>query len=116
MILGQRDYKVEENLIVIKSHMSYIFGHKIGKTFNNVMEGPLFADSKLCAGLQLVDIFASALYTNHYNYYLGRSSQTPLLDGKDYSHRVQYWPTSNFLEFKSKTGVLGYRVRDHRDR
>jgi hypothetical protein len=96
--------------------MSYIFGHKVGKTFTNVMEGPLFADSKLCAGLQLVDIFVSCLYTNHYNYYLGKTSETPLASGHDYSHMAQYWPTVNDLEFKSKTGVFGYRHIDHSGR
>lgn len=108
--------KGEDNLIVIKSHMSYIFGHKIGKTFTNIMEGPLFADSKLCAGLQLVDIFASSLYTNHYNYYLGKDSPTPLVSGHDYSHMTQYWPTISYLEFKSKEEFYGYRVIDHRHR
>lgn len=111
-----RGLKGEDNVIVIKSHMSYIFGHKVGKTLTNVMEGPLFADSKLCAGLQLVDIFASCLFTGHYNYYLGKMSPYPLDGGQDYSHMTQYWPTVNYLEFKSKAGLFGYRVIDHRNR
>jgi hypothetical protein len=116
MIMDSRSkgLKGEDNLIVIKSHMSYIFGHTVGRTLTNVMEGPLFADSKLCVGLQLVDIFASTLYTNHYNYYLGKTSATPLPGGYDYSYMEQYWPTVNFLEFKSKKGVYGFRVIDYR--
>lgn len=118
MILDSRskNLKGEDNIIVIKSHMSYIFGHMVGRTFTNVMEGPLFADSKLCVGLQLVDIFASVLFTNHYNYYLGKDSPTPLVSGHDYSHMTQYWPTVDYLEFKSKEGIYGYRVIDHRNR
>src|SRR2546430_883977 len=35
------------DLDVARSHMSYIFGHTTGRTFTNIVEAPLFADSRL---------------------------------------------------------------------
>lgn len=98
-----------KDITVARSHMSYIFGHETGRTFINILEAPLFADSRLTVGLQLADIFAANLYSNHYNYYL-RSMPGAL----DYSHMQSYWPNLDGLQFKSRQTVGGYQVFGYR--
>lgn len=83
----------EQNLDVIKSHMSYIFGHCKGKTCTNILEAPLFADSRFCAGVQLADILASVCFTNHYQYYFTSRNPTGANGYLDYSHMPSYWST-----------------------
>ena len=101
---------------VAKSHMSYIFGHETGRTFTNVLEAPMFADSRITSGLQIVDIFAANLFANHY------ATHIEGIDGAlDYSHMLEYWPQLGGLQFKSRQEVdgytmFGYRVVDHRPR
>jgi hypothetical protein len=102
------------DISVARSHMSYIFGHETGRTFINIMEAPLFADSRLTVGLQIVDIFASNLFTNQYYYYC-RNVQGAI----DYSHMQAYWSQIDQLQFKSRGTIdghqiFGYRVVDHR--
>lgn len=109
----------EENLTVIKSHMSFIFGHCRGKTYTNIMEAPLFADSKLCAGIQLSDIFASSVYTNHYHFHINSPSEQKPENSSDYSHMQIYWPEIKSIFFNSRKKTGGYvlhgdRVIDHR--
>lgn len=105
----------KDNITVVKSHMSYIFGHETGRTCLNILEAPLFADSRFCVGLKLVDTFASALFTNHYEFHINKG---PKVEGaKNYAHMVQFWPTIKELEFKStkqKFPRYGYRVVDYR--
>jgi hypothetical protein len=97
------------DLTVARSHMSYIFGHETGRTFINILEAPMFADSRLSVGLQVVDIFASNLYANHYHYYLRN-----LPNALDYSHMQKYWPKIDSLQFKSLQQVDGYQVFGYR--
>jgi len=102
------------DITVARSHMSYIFGHETGRTFINILEAPLFADSRLTVGLQLVDIFASNLFSNHYCYYLRELENAP-----NYSHMQKYWPMLDRLQYKSKQTIggfqtFGYRVIDQR--
>jgi hypothetical protein len=97
------------DITVARSHMSYIFGHETGRTFINVLEAPLFADSRLTVGLQLSDIFTSALFTNQYYYYLRNVQGAP-----DYSHMQQYWAAVDNLQFKSRQLVDGYQVFGYR--
>lgn len=93
--------------------MSYIFGNETGKTLCNLHEAPLFADSKLTAGIQLADIFAAVLYSSH-NFFYARD----LGGAPDYSHVQKLWPTVQKLEYKRITSndadrVFGYRVINH---
>ena len=108
----------EQNLVVIKSHMSYIFGHCKGKTCTNILEAPLFADSKLCVGVQLADIFASVCYTNHYQHHLHSDTDRMAKGYLDYSHMARYWPTVKSLIWvsgrKGNSPRYGMRVIDHR--
>ncbi len=109
-------YGSQHDITVARSHMSYIFGHETGRQFINILEAPLFADSRLTVGLQLVDIFASNLFANHYYYHL-----RDVEGAVDYSHMHRYWPQINNLQFKSRQLVngyqmFGYRVVDQRPR
>jgi len=97
------------DITVARSHMSYIFGNETGRRFINIMEAPLFADSRLTVGIQLVDIFASNLFSNHYHYYL-----RDLEGAIDYSHMRQYWSRIKALQFKSRNTVDGYPVFGYR--
>lgn len=112
-----RGFHGKDNINVVKSHMSYIFGHKEGRTFTNILEVPLFADSRFCVGLQLTDTFASALYTNHYQHYINNNPKGSVPGAKNYAHMVQHWEVVKALEFKSqnqKINKFGYKVIDHR--
>ena len=89
--------------------MSYVFGNETGRRFINILEAPLFADSRLTVGLQIVDIFASNLFSSHYHYYLRGIS-----GGVDYSHMQVYWPLIDRLQFRSRQLVDGYQVFGYR--
>lgn len=104
LILDSRMKGVKgSDIKVARSHMSYMFGNETGKRFINISEAPLFADSRLTAGLQLADIIASTLYTNQYQYYLKD------IDGAiNYDHMTKYWPTIRTFEFKSRQTIDGY--------
>ena len=97
------------DISVVRSHMSYIFGHETGRTFLNILEAPLFADSRLTVGLQIADIFASNLFTNHYHYHCST------VEGAiNYSHMQIYWSQLDHLEFKSRGTVDGHRIFGYR--
>ena len=97
------------DITVARSHMSFIFGHETGRTFINILEAPLFADSRLTVGLQVADIFASNLFSNHYNYYL-----KGIPGSIDYSHMEKYWPQLDSLQFKSRQTIDGFQVFGYR--
>ena len=104
-IIGDR-----HDLEVARSHMSFIFGHDQGKTFDKIMEPPLFGDSRLSVGIQICDIFASLLFSNHYNYYIRN-----ITGALNYSHMETFWPDISGIEFKSTNiattfQMFGYRV------
>lgn len=54
------------NLGVATSYLSYVFGHDTGRSLIRLVEAPMFADSTLCAGLQLADIIGSCIYCYYY--------------------------------------------------
>jgi len=102
-------YGSGQDITVARSHMSYVFGNETGRRFINILEAPLFADSRLTVGLQIVDIFASNLFSSHYHYYLRGIS-----GGVDYSHMQVYWPLIDRLQFRSRQLVDGYQVFGYR--
>ncbi len=86
----------------------------LGRTFTNIVEAPLFADSRLTVGLQLTDIVAANLYATYYDYYLRK---TPGM--LDYSHARPYWPLLDRIQFRSAGQIggfqmFGFRVVDQR--
>jgi hypothetical protein len=106
---------------VASSHLSFLFGHAGGRTYTTLVEAPLFADSRLSAGLQYADIVGSCIYGNFYQrrcsaipgHYEGfdpisrqrfmaieptaREVRTP---ARDYLHSGWYWSTLERLQFK----------------
>jgi len=100
---------------VATSYLSYIFGHETGRSLTCLTEAPLFADSRLTAGLQMADNIAAVIFANHYDYYCRNIAGAP-----DYSHiPPSYWPRLTALQFKSKHRYesfyqYGYKVCDHR--
>lgn len=109
LICDSRMKGVSGDISVARSHMSYIFGHETGRTFLNILEAPLFADSRLTVGLQIVDIFASNLFSNQYHYYC-RNIEGAI----DYSHMKVHWGQIDELEFKSRGTLDGYPVHGYR--
>jgi hypothetical protein len=98
---------------VAASHMSFIFGSETGRLLTNIYEAPLFADSRLTVGLQVVDNLSSMIFTNHYGYYCRNVQGAP-----SYYHMRNHWPAIDLLEFKSRRrheGHLkyGFRVIRH---
>lgn len=110
LILDSRMHNVD--LEVAQSHMSFIFGHETGKTCDRILEAPMFANSKLTVGLQLVDIVGSCIYGNFYQ------RNCMFVQGAlDYLHMAAYWPDLDSLQFKSKNlydghNKNGFRVID----
>lgn len=92
------------DIVVAKSHLSYIFGHNTGKTCDRIIEAPLFANSTLTTGLQITDIIGSCIYSN---YYLRNCMFVP--GHLDYSHINYSWPFLQSLEFKSACQYEGHQ-------
>jgi len=95
------------------SHMSFIFGNTTGKSLKYIYEAPLFADSRLTSGLQLVDNLSSIIFSNHYHYYCRN-----IPSASSYDHMKQHWERIKSLEFKSKKRydgyfIYGFRVINH---
>jgi hypothetical protein len=88
---------------VASSHMSYVFGHETGRQLTNLAEAPLFADSRLTAGLQCADNLMSLVYGTQYHYYLRDLEGAP-----DYSHLRTYWPRLDAMQFRSRQEHDGY--------
>jgi len=95
---------------VATSHMSYLFGHETGRELTNVLEAPLFADSRLTMGLQIADNVSSLVYANHYHYYCRR-----LPSAESSVHVLRFWPELKALQFVSRRlyesrPMYGFRV------
>lgn len=102
-----------QDITVVRSHMSFIFGHTSGRGFTNIAEAPLFADSKFTAGLQLVDIVSGAIFANYYN-----RNCSSFAGAINYAHITKNQTQINNLQFISKAKYddhvkYGYRVIDH---
>ena len=111
LIMDSRMHNVD--LEVAQSHLSFIFGHETGRTCDKILEAPMFANSKLTAGLQIIDIMSSCIYTNFY-----QRNCMFVPSALNYSHMVIYWPHLSALEFKSQKFYdehprNGYRVIDY---
>ena len=107
---GPRD----QDFQVANSYLSYVFGHDSGRGLIALVEAPLFADSRLTAGLQIADNIASIFYGTQYHYYCRN-----VLGAHDYSHLRPYWDRIHALEFQSRERYDGYvrhgfRTNDHR--
>lgn len=91
------------DLEVAKSHLSFVFGHETGRTCDKILEAPMFTNSKLTAGLQVIDIVGSCIYANRYH------RNCMFVPGAlDYSHMEKYWSSLSDLEFKSREMYEGH--------
>jgi len=103
------DPKRNLDATVAKSHMSYVFGNDTGRQFMNLMEPPMFAESKISSGIQIADIFAANLYANYYHSHCSGHE-----GALDYAHMANYWPQLDTLQFRSKNPVDGYLMSGYR--
>ena len=95
---------------VAVSYLSYLFGHTQGRTLTSLVEAPLFADSKITAGLQIADNFTSALYSTMY---AKHCRSVP--GGHDYSHMAAHEKSMFPLEYRNPAKrIYGFRTVDHR--
>lgn len=101
LILDSRMHNID--LEVAKSHMSFIFGHETGRTCDKILEAPMFTNSVLTVGLQIVDIVGSCVYSNFY-----QRNCIFIKGALDYSHMAYYWPQLDALQFKSKKLYEGH--------
>lgn len=88
---------------VAVSHMSFIFGTETGRQLTHIYEAPLFADSQISVGLQIVDNCSSAVFTNHYHYYCRSVAGAP-----SYGHMQDHWDKIKSLEFVSRRRYEGH--------
>jgi len=107
MIVDSRVHNIDSQ--VANSYLSYVFGNVSGRQCNRIIEAPMFADSRLTAGLQIVDIVSSCIYTNQY--YL---KCRHISGAADYSHMRQYQSYLNNREFHSKFRHNGYLKHGYR--
>lgn len=98
-----------ENFQVASSYLSYVFGSSTGRQLTSLSEAPLFADSRLTAGLQIAHQVSSLIYATHFHRFLRY-----LPGGYDYSYLQQYWPRLRSLEFRSRHLYDGYQMHGFR--
>lgn len=94
---------------VALSHLSFIFGHSIGKTCKRVIEAPTFTYSQLSVGVQLTDLFASALYAQYY-----RRMCSTIPKALDYSHMTYVEDFTKKLQWQAQKPYQGYTLRGYR--
>jgi len=107
VIVDSRKHHLD--LQVARSCLSYIFGNVRGRQFNRLVEAPMFADSRMTSGLQVVDIVGSCIYDDAY-YWRCRSIPGAL----DYSHMRRYRPSLLQREFHSAIKHRGYYTHGFR--
>jgi hypothetical protein len=106
---------------VAHSYLSYIFGHKDGRQLTRLIEGPLFADSGLTAGLQIADVAAALIYGTEYAQRLCCKPGFAESGYLDYNHTLRFRKPLEELQFTSRRKYRGYicrgfRIIDHRKR
>ncbi len=112
IIVDERSRELDRD--VAQSHLSFLFGNPTGRTFYMMVEAPLFADSKLTAGIQIADIVGACLYANTIRQKCGEVDGAP-----DYSGIAKFWPMLDKLQFRgpplnpSFSTTYGYRIINH---
>jgi len=97
------------DLNVAASHLSYVFGHTQGMRYKRIVEAPTFTFSELSVGIQLTDIFAAALYAQHY-----RRHCSGIANASDYSHVKFVDDHLEALQWRSAKAYDGYMMRGYR--
>jgi len=107
MVVDARVHNIDFQ--VAKSHLSFVFGNITGKQCDRIIEAPMFTDSRLSAGLQLVDNVSSCIYSTNY-YWKCRN----IPGAHNYSHMTKYRPYLVSREFHSKFRHNGFLRRGYR--
>ena len=105
---------------VATSYLSFIFGNKEGQQLKRIIEGPIFADSGLTAGLQIADIVSGMIYTTTYAHKLAPQGADTARGFLDYTHATKFSNPLRDVTFVSKNKygsqtIFGLRILDHRD-
>ncbi|WP_316227767.1 DUF3800 domain-containing protein [Bradyrhizobium sp. SZCCHNR3015] len=105
---------------VAVSYLSFIFGNKEGQQLKRIIEGPIFADSGLTAGLQMADIVSGMIYTTTYRDRLAPQGADQATGYLDYTHTARYTAPLKDVTFHSanvygQQKMYGLRTIDHRD-
>lgn len=108
------DYKVAV------SYLSFVFGNADGRKLRNLIEAPMFADSKVTAGLQIADIISGLVYTNAYREKLAPNGADGSSGFLDYRHTARFWDNLRPVVFEGPPDtdgrkLFGLRNIDHRD-
>ena len=107
VVADSRTHRLD--LQVARSYLSYIFGNVQGKHCTRLIEAPMFANSQLTSGLQVVDTVGSCIYADAY-YWRCRAIAGAL----DYSHMRKYRLDFLQSEFHSTIKHRGYYVNGFR--
>jgi hypothetical protein len=108
VIADSRMRNLDRNVAI--SHLSWIFGHSMGQRCTRIVEAPTFTFSELSVGIQLTDIFASALYARYYQ----RMCAKTVSGAIDYSHMQYADDYTDKLQWRARKAVDGYFVRGYR--
>jgi len=88
LILNSRLQSVD--FILARDHYHYLTKNAAGSKCKSLIELPLFSDSKLIVGLQLVDIVSFIVYGQMYqNNFVKKKTAS----GLNYAHIQRYWST-----------------------
>ncbi len=106
---------------VAAGHLSFLFGHQVGRTYTSLVEAPLFVNSKLSAGIQFADIVGSCIYGHFYRsrcheiggHFAGNGPLTTRgfattpdaarrikAPARDYTHCDRHWSRVERLQFR----------------
>ena len=108
IIADSRMRNLDTNVAI--SHLSFVFGHQMGKTFERIIEAPTFTFSQLSVGTQLTDIFASCIYARYYQRMCAKTVPNAL----DYSHMQYADDYTDKLQWIANRPINGYYVRGYR--
>jgi hypothetical protein len=108
IIADSRMRNLDRNVAI--SHLSYVFGHSVGKQATRIVEAPTFTFSDLSVGIQLTDIFASAIYAKFYQ----RMCAKTVPGAIDYSHMQYADEYTDQLQWRARRPWDGYYVRGYR--
>lgn len=108
VIADSRMRNLDRNVAI--SHLSWIFGHPMGQRCTRIVEAPTFTFSELSVGIQLTDIFASALYARYYQ----RMCAKTVPGAIDYSHMQYADAYTDQLQWHARKAIDGYFVRGYR--
>jgi len=85
-----------EDFVISKCIANFLFMSKLGKTFDRILEMPLFVNSDATPAIQIADIFAGIL--RHYY-----ENRLDLIPNEQITDPFELWINSLFLQIKNKT-------------